>query len=374
MGHKNKFSGMIFNYKTTKLVSVSETLKNVMLFINNQTAFSEVFQGVDVDEVKTYLDENKRYEGEVSVLDKTLKFHIEKAILGEELLLVVLFESSIQNFLIDESENHAFPYLYLNGEFKIINISNNYKDYFKCCGNSLNKPFYHNYINSFDLEFYSELKNNVMKNKIWAGQIKAEVENGQYEEFVALITPVVEYNLNLGYIVKYFPTKTMCNLKEEPKNIYTKKNLLNLITKKLLTNLSKKKYIVFIDYNNFKEINDKYGHLSGDQAIDELKNLICKTFPTDYVSGYGGDEFIIFVDREINNDELIEKLKTIETLSNSELTYKASKTKYQLSVGVSKYPTNGITANDLIYSADLAMYVAKREKTLYKLAFDVDKD
>ncbi len=372
MEPKNNFSGMIFNYTTAKLVSVSETLKNVLLFTDNQTSFNDIFPHINLDDLKAHLKENKEFNNYLKVLNETLEFKIEKTNLEEEPHLIVCFKKD--NNLELKKDNNNFPYLYLNKDFLISNVSNNYKTYFKCCKNALNKPFYHNYINSFDADFYQSIKKIIEKENIWYGSIKAETKTGQYEEFFTLITPIVLHNLNLGYVVKYFPSKIMNNGTKEFNNVYSKSSLLHLITKKLLTNLSKKKYIVFIDYNNFKEINDKYGHLSGDQAIQELKEVIYKNFPNDYITRYGGDEFLVFIDREISYQELVDKLTEVESLSNKELSFKASKTKHQLSIGVSKYPTNGITISDLIYSADLAMYIAKKEKTLFKLAFEMEKE
>lgn len=53
-------------------------------------------------------------------------------------------------------------------------------------------------------------------------------------------------------------------------------------------------YVTFIDINNFKQLNDNYGHFAGDRALRDLIQTLSNTKQFDYICRYGGDEFILF--------------------------------------------------------------------------------
>lgn len=53
-------------------------------------------------------------------------------------------------------------------------------------------------------------------------------------------------------------------------------------------------YVTFIDINNFKQLNDNYGHFAGDNALRDLIQMLSNTEQFDYICRYGGDEFILF--------------------------------------------------------------------------------
>ncbi len=120
--------------------------------------------------------------------------------------------------------------------------------------------------------------------------------------------------------------------------------------------------LFFIDLDNFKEINDLLGHDVGDEVLMVVaQRLNGLKRSEDTIARLGGDEFIIIIDDlAVGEDASILALKTIETLTlpmiigNHEL-YVSS------SIGISLYPDDGNSANDLLKFADAAMYEAKTE-------------
>lgn len=109
----------------------------------------------------------------------------------------------------------------------------------------------------------------------------------------------------------------------------------------------------FIDINNFKTINDNFGHKEGDKLLKVLSNQLEKSVQdNDIVARWGGDEFIILSKNNKTNDtmgQIHQNLKMIST------TY----TEISVSTGTATYPSEGRTLDDLLRVADKKMYNMK---------------
>ena len=121
--------------------------------------------------------------------------------------------------------------------------------------------------------------------------------------------------------------------------------------------------LYLIDVNHFKQINDTYGHLQGDNAlkiIAEALKAACKGANRGTnIARYGGDEFVILVS-ENNNDETIDLKERIKE-KLKELSKKKS-VPFELTVSVgSACSDNGDSLKDLILKADKAMYMEKKK-------------
>lgn len=63
--------------------------------------------------------------------------------------------------------------------------------------------------------------------------------------------------------------------------------------------------MLLLDMDDFKKINDKYGHLEGDEALQKLTNVLVSTFrKRDIIGRLGGDEFVVFI-KDVKNRELL---------------------------------------------------------------------
>lgn len=120
--------------------------------------------------------------------------------------------------------------------------------------------------------------------------------------------------------------------------------------------------ILFIDLDNFKNINDTMGHDKGDQVLIQVaKRLTTVIRTSDTLSRLGGDEFILLSESIENENSvynlagrILNSLKEPFYIGFSELFINAS-------IGIATYPNDGKTTNDLIKNADMAMYRAKHE-------------
>jgi len=118
--------------------------------------------------------------------------------------------------------------------------------------------------------------------------------------------------------------------------------------------------VLFIDLNGFKQINDTRGHAAGDEVLKQAAQcLVASTRPTDTVSRYGGDEFLVLLTDISRGDAAIAAGRVVEAL-----TFPVHVGEVELwltaSVGISIYPDDAEDAKSLVDRADTAMYRAKR--------------
>jgi diguanylate cyclase (GGDEF)-like protein/PAS domain S-box-containing protein len=120
--------------------------------------------------------------------------------------------------------------------------------------------------------------------------------------------------------------------------------------------------IVMADLDHFKTFNDKYGHVAGDIVITHVGKLLKQGIRgTDIACRYGGEEFVlIFPDCSAGDafqraDSLREKIKKLEIMYQGQVLGWIT-----ISMGVSLYPDNGASVDDLIRTADVALYKAKQ--------------
>ncbi len=118
--------------------------------------------------------------------------------------------------------------------------------------------------------------------------------------------------------------------------------------------------LMMIDIDNFKAINDNFGHMVGDAVITDISTKIQMLFRTsDVVGRIGGDEFVVFL-RGISTDNLIvEKAKAICEIFRNTHAMNHFDYKISASIGIAMYPNDGTTYQELFPKADLALYRAK---------------
>lgn len=118
--------------------------------------------------------------------------------------------------------------------------------------------------------------------------------------------------------------------------------------------------LLFLDLDQFKDINDTSGHKAGDDLLKAVaKTLVKVTRFTDLVARLGGDEFaVILPEIDHHGAETLAK-KILTELSLIDLSYGAVKHKVSSSIGIVHYPLHDASIHELLGFADLAMYKAK---------------
>ncbi|TNF65568.1 MAG: GGDEF domain-containing protein [Gammaproteobacteria bacterium] len=121
--------------------------------------------------------------------------------------------------------------------------------------------------------------------------------------------------------------------------------------------------VLYIDLDNFKPINDQYGHKAGDILLQTFTNRIKENIRCeDKVARLGGDEFVVLAPHATKNDaiSIIEKL--YKAVISMPIKYEQQAIEYSASFGYSVYPADGEDVDQLLKVADQRMYQAKKEK------------
>jgi diguanylate cyclase (GGDEF)-like protein len=115
-----------------------------------------------------------------------------------------------------------------------------------------------------------------------------------------------------------------------------------------------------LDIDRFKDINDTFGHLAGDEVLREVSKRLAKvTREGDSIARLGGDEFSILLPGASEGEGNAVATRITESLEES-IVIGSDAVKVDMSTGLAVFPRDGADAESLIRRADAAMYVAKR--------------
>jgi len=178
--------------------------------------------------------------------------------------------------------------------------------------------------------------------------------------------------LIFGYFVCYYSVRTKLE------NIIAKKELkdqsdIDFLTKLLnrgaaqkrvddyLEKCGKLSMMILLDIDNFKGVNDTYGHDKGDEILVETAELLSSVFePKGIISRVGGDEFIVFIPEIKDLSRLYEKTEKILRRMKRDICVEGTHCLISASIGIALAPEAGDTFEKIYKSADIAMYNAKK--------------
>lgn len=150
---------------------------------------------------------------------------------------------------------------------------------------------------------------------------------------------------------------------DELTGVYTKKTILGFVESALSKKPDKELSILMFDIDNFKQINDTHGHLTGDKCLKNLVGIAKNSIRSDDLLGrFGGDEFIIIMydTNPVKAYLAAERFrKKVEETNDPH---------YTISIGIASYPLDANNAGDLIKAADKALFMSKesgRNKVSY---------
>ena len=121
--------------------------------------------------------------------------------------------------------------------------------------------------------------------------------------------------------------------------------------------------LIMLDINNFKQVNDRFGHSAGDSVLTELAaRLRGAVRESDFAGRLGGDEFVILT-RQIDTDELLNQmLERMRHRLDGPMTLNGKDLNISVSIGAAVFPADGNSRDALLGAADASMYRDKNKQ------------
>ncbi|MEO1937123.1 MAG: EAL domain-containing protein [Sulfurimonas sp.] len=184
------------------------------------------------------------------------------------------------------------------------------------------------------------------------------------KEFFIQELESIRYSLNLTFKRLQKEQEELFNLstKDSLSGLYNRLSLMEkidwLIAKGERSN--EQFALLFLDLDNFKNINDTQGHEFGDKILQHVSKILLDSVrENDIVSRLGGDEFVIILPELKSNETVLEVIKRIQTRLIEPVVFNTLSYSVTVSIGITIYPKDGRDATTLLKHADIAMYKAK---------------
>ncbi|MDP1784716.1 MAG: diguanylate cyclase [Sulfuricurvum sp.] len=220
-----------------------------------------------------------------------------------------------------------------------------------------------------DYNFFKQFWETLLNDKTFSGKIWNQHKDGLHALHAVTVTPI-QFDKNY-YLSTHINVTDESELQEryhylayhDPHTGLANRSLFEDRLEHAIKNASRGGYsvgIIFCDLNEFKQINDDFGHLTGDDVLVEVAKRIKSFFRiNDTVARFGGDEFVIVVENLANEMELTRLAETLarkitEPLSELKLSLTAS-------IGTASFPKDGLTKEQLLKIADDKMYHNKNK-------------
>ncbi|ACV26804.1 putative bifunctional diguanylate cyclase/phosphodiesterase [Kangiella koreensis] len=119
--------------------------------------------------------------------------------------------------------------------------------------------------------------------------------------------------------------------------------------------------VIFLDLDEFKTVNDTFGHAQGDLLLQKVaKRILVALREHDTFARLGGDEFVIMLEDVEDREAIVNVLDRVKHALDTPITLGTNQVYITPSLGVAIYPEDGDDAQDLLKKADMAMYNSKK--------------
>ena len=223
-----------------------------------------------------------------------------------------------------------------------------------------------------DKAFFAEMWRELSETGKWSGDIWDRRKNGEiFPKFLRINTVYNELNQPLYYIGVFSDVTRLKEAEEKLSELAFSDPLTKLPNRALFherleqeiqgcKRRGSKLAVFFLDLDRFKDINDTFGHASGDSLLIEVgKQIRSSVRAVDTVARMGGDEFTVIIS-DVKDETVVANIAThvIEAIKKV-VNVKGKEVVSRASVGISFYPKDGKTVDALMRHADMAMYKAK---------------
>lgn len=225
-----------------------------------------------------------------------------------------------------------------------------------------------------DKEFYKKMWESINSTGKWQGEIWNRRKNGETFPELLSINSIKDSNGNIVHYVAVFNDIIELKQKEseieyqayhDPLTALPNRSLFNdrlqmEISRTARSENGQKLGVMFLDLDNFKDINDSLGHAVGDYLLQKVaKRLLKCVRDVDTVARIGGDEFTVILPQIFGPKEIVIVAQRILDIFKEPFKVQGHELFSTTSIGVSMFPADGTDVGELLKHADLAMYHAK---------------
>lgn len=224
-----------------------------------------------------------------------------------------------------------------------------------------------------DREFYRDMRESLQNKNYWQGEIWNRRKNGEIYPELLNISVVRDNSNNISGYVSVFADITQLKASEARLEFLAHHDSLTSLPNRLRLFFrlehsieaakrgGKSLALLMLDLDRFKDVNDSFGHLAGDQLLQLVANrLVDRVRHVDTVARLGGDEFTVVLEN-INQPEDAARIaqSIIQDLNEPWSLANGGEVLIGVSVGISLCPQHGHTPELLLQQADAALYKAK---------------
>ncbi|MCP9889511.1 CHASE domain-containing protein [Cyanobium sp. Aljojuca 7D2] len=226
-----------------------------------------------------------------------------------------------------------------------------------------------------DNAFYQQMWDQLIHKGFWEGDIWNRVRSGEIRCHHLSISTVRDDDLEPQYYVGMLQDVTERQQAEQAVRFLAQHDTLtglanrSMMMEQLERHLALAKRhghgvaLLYLDLDDFKPVNDRFGHNVGDRVLQLVAERFRKVIREgDLLCRQGGDEFVVVVPEAGSSDELMGMAWKLVEASRAPYNELDPSIKISASVGIARYPEHGNSCEQLLAAADNAMYAAKRAK------------
>jgi len=302
---------------------------------------------------------------QINIIKTTIKSNLKLV----AMLMGKVFENAEEGVMITDENSHI-----LNVNQAFVRVTQYTKE--EVLGKT--PKFLHS--GTHDEGFYERMWSVLIRDGRWQGEIWNKRKNNEnYPEWLSIIAVNDDDSNVRHYIGIFSDVSTESEGNERLYRLAHYDSLCDLPNRMLFydrlrqellrSKRSKHKIaVMFMDLDDFKNVNDDYGHVVGDELLQQVSKRVVKVLrESDTIARIGGDEFTLII-TDFDNKKSVTKIAT-KILSTIQESYSLQGNKFTISasIGISMSPDDSEDINMLVKQADIAMYKAKREgKNCYK--------
>jgi diguanylate cyclase (GGDEF)-like protein/PAS domain S-box-containing protein len=225
-----------------------------------------------------------------------------------------------------------------------------------------------------DAEFYQRMWQSLQTHGYWRGEIWNRRKTGELYLELLTITSITNDKGKVTHYAGLFTDITQDKRNEEQiRQLAYYDALTGIPNRRLLEDRLEHAIrhahrtgmllaVIFMDLDEFKEVNDSLGHAVGDELLLQFTHRVRSCLrEDDTLARLGGDEFIVLLPEMENLDHVMAVAERLIGINDQPYLAHGNSLKIGSSLGVSLYPEDGSTVGELINGADVAMYRSKRD-------------